>query len=52
MQYKQFLQNITQLILLNIEKVVITTNGFRTNCSICETQMIKYKQSVEGSIMS
>ena len=52
MQYIKFLQNISPSIVLNLEKVVITTNCFGNNCSVRETQMIKCKQSyIEGSII-
>ena len=46
------MQNINQSIVLDNDKIVITTNGIRTVCSVCETNLIKCKQTVKDSIMS
>ena len=47
-----FLQNITQSIVPNIEKLAIQQTVLEQTAAIVKYKVIKCKQSVEGSIIS
>ena len=47
-----FLQNITQSIVPDIEKICYTTSGLRANCSGCETHIYKVFTQAECRMLN